>query len=63
MQPASEDIMILVCHVMSARARDQKVVQIYGYKSIKISYHPAKFGGHRHSRSEDIMVLVCYVIS
>ena len=30
---------------------------------MKISYHPAKFGGHRLSDSSDIVVLVCQVIS
>ena len=28
-----------------------------------MSYHPAKFGGHKHSGSRYIMVLVCHVIS
>ena len=28
-----------------------------------VSYHPAKFGGHRYSGSGDIMVLVCHVTS
>ena len=30
---------------------------------VKVSYHAAKFGGHRHSGSGDIMVLVCPMIS
>ena len=25
------------------------------------SYHPAKFGGHRHRGSEDINILVCHL--
>ena len=25
------------------------------------SYHPVKFGGHRHSRSTEIMIFVCHV--
>ena len=28
-----------------------------------MSYHPAKFGGHRHCDSWDIMVLTCHVMS
>ena len=28
-----------------------------------VSYHPAKFGGNRHSHSGDIMVLACHMIS
>ena len=35
---------------------------LYGQEVIKISYHPAKFGGHRHSGSGDAMCLVCQVI-
>ena len=27
-----------------------------------VSYHPAKFGGHRHSGRGDIMFLVCHMI-
>ena len=27
-----------------------------------VSYHPAKFGGHRLCGSGDIMILVCYMI-
>ena len=29
---------------------------------MKKSYHPAKFGGHRHCGTVDIMFLVCYMI-
>ena len=29
---------------------------------IKVSYHPAKYGGYRHTGSRDIMVFVCHVI-
>ena len=28
-----------------------------------MSYHSAKFGGHRHSCSGEKMILVCHVIS
>ena len=28
---------------------------------MKVSYCPAKFGGHRHSGSGDIMAFVCHV--
>ena len=34
----------------------------YRQESIKVSYHPAKFGGHRHCGSENIMVLMCHVL-
>ena len=30
---------------------------------MNVSYHPAKFGSHRHSDSGDIVALVCHVIS
>ena len=33
------------------------------YKQDKVSYHPPKFGGDRHSDSEDMAVFVCNVIS
>ena len=29
---------------------------------IKVNYHLAKFGDHRHCGSEDIMILVCHMI-
>ena len=35
----------------------------YGQQPIKVGYHPAKFGGHRHTDSGDTVVLVCQVIS
>ena len=44
--------MVLVCHVIS---QDHQV-------PIKVSYYPAKFGGHRHSDSGDIVVFVFHVI-
>ena len=31
--------------------------------SVHLSYHPAKFGGHRDCGSKDIMVLLCLVLS
>ena len=36
---------------------------LYGQETIKVSYHPAKFGVHRHSGSGDIIFLVCQVTS
>ena len=33
----------------------------YGLESIKVSYHPTKFGGHGHCGSGDIIILVCHV--
>ena len=36
---------------------------LYRQESFKVGFHPAKFGGHRHSDSGDIMLLVCHVIS
>ena len=43
------------------RPRDQRIIWLYRQKSIKVSYHPARFGGHSHSGSRDIF-LVCHVI-
>ena len=34
----------------------------YRQEPIKVSYHPAKFGGHRHYGSGDIMIFVGHVI-
>ena len=28
---------------------------------MKVSFHPARFGGHRHSGSRDILVFFCHV--
>ena len=39
----------------------RKIIWLCGYKLIEVSYHPAKFGGHRHSGSRDIMIFVCHV--
>ena len=36
-------------------------MKLYGYQPIKMSYHPAKHGGHRHSSSRQIMIFVCHV--
>ena len=35
----------------------------YWPETIKVRYHPAKFGGYRHSDSADVMVLFYHVIS
>ena len=32
-------------------------------ESIKVSYHPAKVGRHRHYGIEDRIILVCHVVS
>ena len=34
---------------------------LYGLESIKVNYHPAMFGSHKHRGSED-MILVCHMI-
>ena len=49
----------LACYL--AKLRDQRVMWLFGQEPIKLSYHPAKLGGHRHSGSQD-MFLVCHVI-
>ena len=45
------------------RSRYQWVKQLSGWKPLKVSHHPAKFGGHRLCGIRDIMVLVCHMIS
>ena len=42
--------------------RNQRVIRLYGQEPIKVSYHLAKFGGHRHCGNDDIMSLVCHVL-
>ena len=44
------------------RSRNQRVKWLYEQKPIKLSYHPAKFLGYRHSGSRDIIFLICHVI-
>ena len=39
------------------RSRDQRVMWLYWQEPIKVSYHPAKFGGHWHSSSGDVFSL------
>ena len=63
------NIMVFVCHVTNAfslsrdlaRPSDQRVKWLYRQEPIEVSYHPAKFGGHRHSGRGDITVFVCHV--
>ena len=53
------------CYSLShdaARETDQRVKGLYGLQS-KVSYHPAKSGGHKHSISGDIKSLVCHVMT
>ena len=45
-----------------ARSHDGIVMLLYEQEPMKISYHLAKFGSHRHFGSEDITFLVCHVI-
>ena len=42
---------------------DQSNLRLYGYKNITLSYHPARFSGHRHSASGDIIFFVYHSIS
>ena len=35
-----------------------RVMQLYGQEPIKISFHPAMFGGNRHSCSGDMVLVV-----
>ena len=43
------------------RQRDERLVRLYGQQPVKVSYHPAQCGCHRHSGYGDIF-LVCDVI-
>ena len=53
--------MILVCHVISGRPRDRRVMWLNRQKRIMVNYYPAKFGENRQCGSAD-MILVCRVI-
>ena len=44
------------------RSRYLRAMRLYRKEPLKESYHPTKFGGHRHHGSGDILVLVCHVI-
>ena len=48
--------MILVCHLILQDYVMRGSCGLYGQEHIKVSYHPAKFGGHRLSGSRDIML-------
>ena len=54
--------MVLACHVMSQDYVIRGSCDFMGGQPIKVSYHPAKLGGHNHFGSEIIMNLVCHVI-
>ena len=41
-----------------SRSCDERVMWLYGWQPVKVSYRPAKFGGHRHCGSGNIMFLV-----
>ena len=54
--------MILVCHVIFQDHLIKVLCEFMGRIFITVSYHPTKFGGHRHFGSGD-MFLVYHVIS
>ena len=43
--------MLLVCHVKSQEHLTKKYSKIMSGGLLKVSHHPAKFGGHRHCGS------------
>ena len=43
-------------------SRDSKSMSVYRLESFKVSFHSAKFGGHRHCGSGYIFILVCPMI-
>ena len=53
--------MVLACHVILQDHVIKGLCDFMGSQPIKLSYHPAKFGGHRYYGCRDIMVFVCYV--
>ena len=44
------------------RSRDQGVMRLCSLEPLKVSHHPAKFGGFRQCCNGDIKVLVCHMI-
>ena len=57
-----ENIVILVCHVISQYHMIKGSCDFKRYDPIKVGYHPSKFGGRRHSERGDIVVSFCHVI-
>ena len=45
------------CHL--AKSRDQGIMWLYEWESLKVSHHSPKFGEHRHYGSKDICNLSC----
>ena len=60
----SEDIMILVCHVIFQDHVFKRLFDFIAWEPLipHPSNQPAKFDGHGYCGSGDIMVLVCHVI-
>ena len=54
--------MVLVCPIISQYDVIKVSCDFMWVGAHQVSYHPAKFGGHRHSVSGDIS-LVCHAIS
>ena len=56
----SGDIMVSVCHAMLQNQVSKGSYEelYYGQVLIRVSYHPAKFRGHRNSGSRVITLLV-----
>ena len=57
----SGDLIVLACHVISQSHVIKSLCDLK--EPLKVSYHSANFGGHRHSDRGDVMVFVCHVIS
>ena len=49
-------ITILVCCDLAGLS-DQSAMWLYCQEPIKVSHHPAKFGGHEHSGSENVFLV------
>ena len=46
-----------------ARPPDSRAMGLFKYESLKVSYHPTKFGGNKHCGSGNAILLICHVIS
>ena len=58
---SSEDIKVLVCHVISQDHLIKGHLTLWERATLKLSYHPAKFGGHSLSGNRVTVVFICHV--
>ena len=58
----SEDVVVLVCHVISQDHVIKSEMWHFRQQPIKVGYNLTKFSDQRHCGSEDILIFICYKI-